>query len=130
MFRICSDKRLVEPDAAGRDIDDALIVDFRIMRENNFVKIDMKFTVFHVVDTGKDGGAGSLVENCRSFGTGQGAIKKQHTGATTGVALIEADDEQSVIRQGLFIGLHSVVAAEMGEARSVATALAHEEVVR
>lgn len=90
----------------------------------------MKFTVFHVIDTCKDRGAGSLMENCRSFGTGQGAIEKQHTGATTGVALIEADDEQSVVRQGLFVGLHPIITAEVCKARSVATALTHEEVVR
>ena len=93
LFRILPDKWFIKPDATRRDILNVILIDFVIMRQMNFCKINMQFAVFHVINAGEDRCATAQAEDSGTFGAGQWTVEKFYARAAAGVALIEADDE-------------------------------------
>lgn len=90
----------------------------------------MQFAVFHVIYAGENRGLGSLVQNGGSFCTGKGPVEKHDFSSTTGVALVEADDEQTIVEQGLLVAAHAIVAAEVFKTGTITLTLTDKELIR
>ena len=89
----------------------------------------MHLAVLHIIDAGHNRRPGAQVQQSRPPGAGQLSVEKCDAGAGAGITLVEADDEQPVLGQGLLIDGHSLIAAQLFQAGAEVASLLHKKII-